>query len=280
MSTLFEQQGLANATSSALDQVLRQALESGAGAAGGAVPPTGAVLLPRLGRQDAPAHVLPDRLTGRGLVRAVAPDSPVLVVAARDRGWLAVQVPAEALALRRTEGMDPALGLASATLDLPLSDAGSAVAADWPAAARAGQVALAHELIGISRTMLRLAREHALGREQFGRPIASFQAIRHRLAEALVAVEAAQSVVTAAWDDPSPLAAALAKAVAGRCAGTVARHAQQVLAGMGYTTEHPFHRYLRRALLLDQLLGSSRAITRDVGAQLLATGHVPAMLAL
>jgi alkylation response protein AidB-like acyl-CoA dehydrogenase len=84
----------------------------------------------------------------------------------------------------------------------------------------------------------------------------------------------------AAWDDPSPLASSIAKAVAGASARTVARHAQQVLGGMGYTTDHPLHRYVRRTLVLDQLLGSGRALTREIGEQLLRERELPAMLPL
>ena len=96
---------------------------------------------------------------------------------------------------------------------------------------------------------------------QFDRPIAGFQAVRHRLADSLVAIEAADAAAHAAGDDGSPLTAALAKAVAGRSARTVARHAQQVLAGIGFTTEHPLHLYVRRALVLDHLLGDARSLT-------------------
>ena len=49
----------------------------------------------------------------------------------------------------------------------------------------------------------------------------------------------------------------------------MARHCQQVLAGIGFTAEHPFHRHFRRAVVLDQLLGGS-ALTRSLGADLLA----------
>ena len=104
--------------------------------------------------------------------------------------------------------------------------------------------------------MLELARLHALERIQFGRPISSFQAVRHRLAESLVAIEAAAGLLDAVWDEPGPATAALAKGLAGRSARTVARHAQQVLAGIGFTTEHPFHLFFRRAVVLDQLLGA------------------------
>ena len=153
-------------------------------------------------------------------------------------------------------------------------------APDWAAAVDAGRRATAHELVGASRTMLELARQHALERIQFGRPIAQFQAIRHKLAESLVAIEAADGALAAAWDDPSPTASAIAKAIAGRSARTVARHAQQVLAGIGFTTEHPLQRYVKRTMVLDRLLGGAGALTRELGDDLLAARSLPAMLPL
>ena len=127
----------------------------------------------------------------------------------------------------------------------------------WEAAVAFGRRAVAHQIAGASRTMLDLARDHALERVQFGRPIASFQAVRHRLADALVAVEALDATLGAAGDEPNALTAALAKATAGRTARTVAAHCQQVLAGIGFTTDHPFHRYLKRTMLLEGLFGSA-----------------------
>ena len=59
----------------------------------------------------------------------------------------------------------------------------------------------------------------------------------------------------------------MAKALAGRGARTAARHCQQVLAGIGFTTEHEFHRYVRRVIVLDQLFGTSRSLTRESRAR-------------
>jgi alkylation response protein AidB-like acyl-CoA dehydrogenase len=123
-------------------------------------------------------------------------------------------------------------------------------------------------------------RAHALDRKQFGRPIARFQAVRHRLAEALVAVEALEAALTAAREQPNPETAALAKAVAGRSAQVVARHCQQVLAGIGFTTDHAFHRYFKRALALEGLFGSADEIVLEVGRQLLANRRVPTLIEL
>jgi alkylation response protein AidB-like acyl-CoA dehydrogenase len=150
----------------------------------------------------------------------------------------------------------------------------------WRSAVAMAQLAIGHELVGTARRMLELARVHALERIQFGRPISSFQAVRHRLAETLVAIEMADAALSGAWDDGSPTAAAMAKAVAGRGARTATRHCQQVLAGIGFTTEHPFHRYLRRVLVLDQLFGSARSLTKDLGESIVASRRLPVLLPL
>lgn len=132
-----------------------------------------------------------------------------------------------------------------------------------PIALGAGRRALGWWLLGTGRAMLALARTHVLDRTQFGRPLASFQAVRHRLAETLVALDGAEATLVAADDDLGTL---LAKAAAGRAALTAARHCQQVLGGIGFTAEHDLHRHVRRALVLDGLLGSARELTREAGA--------------
>ncbi|MFI1464324.1 acyl-CoA dehydrogenase family protein [Nocardia carnea] len=154
--------------------------------------------------------------------------------------------------------------------------------------------ALGWWLTGSARAMLTLARRHALERVQFGKPVAGFQAIRHRLAETLVAIEGAEATLavgpsdahhpahseTAAPQHYDSLAAALAKAAAGRAALVTARHCQQVLGGIGFTAEHEFHRHYRRALVLDGLLGSSRELTREAGATLRELGYAPRLAQL
>jgi hypothetical protein len=144
----------------------------------------------------------------------------------------------------------------------------------------AGRHALSWWLVGAGRTMLSLARQHALDRTQFGRPVASFQAIRHRLAETLVAVEGAEATLVAAADEPDELNFLLAKAAAGQAALTAARHCQQVLGGIGFTAEHELHRHVKRSLVLDGLLGSARELTRDAGAALRAKGFAPRLAQL
>jgi hypothetical protein len=147
-----------------------------------------------------------------------------------------------------------------------------------PAALAAGRQAVGWWLVGSSRAMLALARQHAVDRVQFGRHISSFQAIRHRLAETLVAIEGAEATlqaVAAEPDDPDGLACLLAKAAAGQAALTSARHCQQVLGGIGFTAEHQLHRHVKRALVLDGLLGSARELTREAGKALRSKGYAP-----
>ncbi|HEY5855280.1 MAG TPA: acyl-CoA dehydrogenase family protein [Aldersonia sp.] len=151
------------------------------------------------------------------------------------------------------------------------------VATGEPVPLAAGRRALGWWLVGTGRAMLALASTHALDRTQFGRPIASFQAVRHRLAETLVALEAAEATLAHADDE---FGALLAKAAAGRAALTAARHCQQVLGGIGFTAEHGLHRHVRHTLLLDGLLGSSRELTRAAGARVRAAGRAQRLASL
>jgi hypothetical protein len=274
VSLLFECQGAAQVTSSALSQLLAVGL--------GLDDQSATLLLPPLRTRHAPGQLLGCRCVVRGLATAALDRSEsVLVVAGSEHGHTLVAVPAPELSSRAVGGIDPLLGLLEVGGDVAVEGAepGGPVV-DWTAAVALGQVALGHELVGAARAMLELARSHALERIQFGRPVASFQAVRHRLADSLVAIEAAAALLAAAWDDPSPVNAAIAKSSAGRSARSVARHCQQVLAGIGFTTEHPFHRYYRRTMVLDQLLAAGTELTAELGAEVLRSGMLPPVLPL
>jgi hypothetical protein len=267
VSVLFECLGASHATSSALDWLLAAALDGGDGRT--------AVVLPPMRQCDPPGRRSGDRCLVRGLGTEALGRSDTALVAARTTGGIsAFGVPVETLERRPVRGLDPALGLLEVNGEF---DAGTAdhESVDWAGAVALGQLALGSELVGAARAMLELARVHALERIQFGRPIATFQAVRHRLAEALVALEAAAALLDAAWDDPSPVTAAMAKAFAGRSARGAARHCQQVLAGIGFTTEHPLHLFIRRTMVLDQLLGAGNALTNQLGTDIVRSGTLP-----
>lgn len=266
---LFDLVGRSLAASSALDRLL--ALRLGVGAP--------AVVLPAIGRWEAPGAVDGDRLVvaGLGTANLAGAPSALVVAAARDR-HLAQEIDTTSLDLHPVPGVDPALGLVRVTGETTVGGEGQPV--DWSSAVAWGQLALGHELLGASRRMLELARQHALDRVQFGQPIAKFQAVRHRLAETLVALELADAALGAAWLDPSPESAAMAKALAGRGARTAARHCQQVMGAIGFTTEHDLHRFVRRVLVLEQLLGAPRLLTRELGTEILERRRLPVPLPL
>jgi alkylation response protein AidB-like acyl-CoA dehydrogenase len=183
-------------------------------------------------------------------------------------------VPLSTVRIRPMRGIDPDAGMHIVEVDTPPTGAA------WTGAVALARRAIAHQVAGATRTMLALARQHALDRVQFGRPVAQFQAVRHRLAEALVAVEALDATLAAAAQDPGTETAALAKITAGQTARTVATHCQQVLAGIGFTTDHPFHRYLKRTLLLDGLFDGSDDLVLAIGHTLLAARRVPTLIEL
>jgi hypothetical protein len=262
VAIVFHALGATNGASSVLDDVLVAAL-------GMEPAPDLAVMLPRFGLPGPPGD--------EGLATAwISRAKELLVVGATS----AARVPLSAVDVSAVVGIDPAFGLHRVRVDAEAADAITPPGGAWPAALAAGQVALAHQIAGACRTMLELARTHALERVQFDRPIAQFQAVRHRLADVLVAIEALDAALVAAQDAPGPTTAALAKAAAGRSARTTSMHCQQVLAGIGFTTDHPFHLFMKRTMTLDGLLGSADQLTFEIGRGLLADRRVPSLIEL
>ena len=274
---VFAALGAGNAAATALDDVVASAF--------GVTPRADlAVMLPPFGGWEPPGRIVEGRVHAVGLATARASRArEMLVVGAAGSGVRAVIVPVAAVEMRVVHGVDPEAGIHTARVDgTPASDTGAAPLelSAWESAVAGARRAVAHEIAGASRSMLSLARTHALERVQFGRPVASFQAVRHRLADALVAVEALEATLGAAGDEPNGLTAALAKATAGRTARTVSAHCQQVLAGIGFTTDHPFHRFLKRTMVLEGLFGTADEIAVDLGRQLLAARRVPTLIEL
>ena len=271
---VFGALGTTHATASVLDDVIVAALGHGPRA-------DLAVLLPGFASWHPPGRVegVDVRAHGLGTGRA-ASAGEILIVCGTDSAPACVIVPATLAEVQRVGGVDPAAGLHSLRVHAPAVRATRVDPAAWQLAVAFARRAIAHQIAGACRTMLALARAHALERVQFGRPIARFQAVRHRLAEALVAVEALDSALTVAREDPNPETAALAKAIAGRTAHSVAGHCQQVLAGIGFTTGHPFHRFMKRTMVLEGLFGGADAISLEVGRQMLATRRVPTLIEL
>jgi acyl-CoA dehydrogenase len=125
-------------------------------------------------------------------------------------------------------------------------------------------VLIAFEQVGGAQRSLEMARDYALERYAFGRPIGSFQAVKHKLADVYVATELARSnAYYGAWalaGDAAalPLAAATARVSASEAYFLAAKESIQVHGGMGFTWEFDCHLYYRRAKLLSLALGSTR----------------------
>jgi alkylation response protein AidB-like acyl-CoA dehydrogenase len=119
------------------------------------------------------------------------------------------------------------------------------------------RTASAAEALGVAQRALDLGVEHAKTRLQFGKPIGTYQAVSHPLAQTHTDVELARSLVYwAAWcvaqeDERAPLAAASAKAFATEAAVAACERSIQVHGGIGFTWEHPLHRFYKRALWLE-----------------------------
>jgi len=124
-----------------------------------------------------------------------------------------------------------------------------------------GAVGAAAEMLGAARRCLDMAVEYAKVREQFGQPIGSFQAIRHKCADMLLEVENAHAATYyAAWAldseaEDGPLAASIAKSYVGDAARKVCGEAIQVHGGIGFTWEYDLHLYFKRAKALEPLYG-------------------------
>jgi hypothetical protein len=143
------------------------------------------------------------------------------------------------------------------------------------------RLALAHELIGQTSQMLRLAIEHVTVREQFGRPLGSFQAVRHRLADVAVLAAGATSVAAAVTPGAGPdhngsdVAPRVALVAAAAAAAAARGNCLQVCGAIGFTWEFALHRYMRRSLVLDALSGSRVAVAADLGRSLIDARQVP-----
>ncbi|HEY7107128.1 MAG TPA: acyl-CoA dehydrogenase family protein [Acidimicrobiia bacterium] len=144
----------------------------------------------------------------------------------------------------------------------PIGATGSA----WPAFSKTldqAAVGLANEMVGGAQKVLEMSVEYAKVRVQFGRPIGSFQAIKHKCADMLLEVESGKSAAYyAAWaaaedNDELPVAASLAKAYCSDAYFHAAAENIQIHGGIGFTWEHDAHLYFKRAKSSEILLGDA-----------------------
>ena len=207
------------------------------------------------------------RLTGTvaGVAGALAAD--VLLVPGDGVPLRLYAVDATAAGVTRTPlvSLDATRPLADVTLDRvpgrPVA-AGEAAAGAVAAALTAGAGMLASELFGVAERCLGMTVTYVKERHQFARPVGSFQALKHRLADVWVAVTQARAAARyaaaclAGGDPDTPVAVALAKAACGDAAVLAAQECVQLHGGIGFTWEHPAHLLLKRAKSGSMALGT------------------------
>jgi alkylation response protein AidB-like acyl-CoA dehydrogenase len=210
----------------------------------------------------------------RFVVEGDAVDELVIVarVAGRpgDEGVRSVVVPVASLATDPARVLDGTRRLVHIDLDgvhvasdRVLGDPAASAAPALRRAIEEATVCLALEMVGTAQTIFDTALEYAKQREQFGVPIGSFQAIKHKFADMMIALERARSLgyfaaLTIAEDDPRRTSAtSVAKAAAGDCQRLLAKEGIQIHGGIGYTWEHDMHLYVRRIKSGEPLFGTS-----------------------
>ena len=138
-----------------------------------------------------------------------------------------------------------------------------------PGLADTAAILLAAEQIGGASRCLDLTVEYTKQRVQFGRPIGSFQALKHRMAALYVAVQSARAVVGDAIADPNPTSAALARLAASEAFTTVAGESIQLHGGIAITWEHDIQLYFKRAYSSAELFGSPAEQVRRLESEVL-----------
>jgi alkylation response protein AidB-like acyl-CoA dehydrogenase len=216
------------------------------------------------------------RLTGEKRFSLGAVDADELAIVARiegtegDDGVAAFVVPRSDAEIVPVEALDPTRSLGHVVLDGVRVDGDRLLGEPGPTTAVAVRraieeaiTALALETVGVCQTVLDVTLDYAKHREQFGVPIGSFQAIKHKFADMLVSLDRARATgyfaaLTLAEDDERrSLAASTAKAAAGDCERLFGKEGIQIHGGIGYTWEHDMHLYVRRATTNGLLLGTA-----------------------
>lgn len=187
-----------------------------------------------------------------------------------DDGVGAFVVSRDALAITLIAALDPSRSIATVTLDdVPVSAdrvlgmPGPGTASALRTVVQEATVAIALECVGTAQQVFDISLEYAKEREQFGVPIGSFQATKHKLADLLVLLERARALgyfaalTIAEGDERAPVATSMAKAAAGDAAKRIGKEGIQIHGGIGYTWEHDMHLYVRRLQSSATLFGTA-----------------------
>jgi alkylation response protein AidB-like acyl-CoA dehydrogenase len=207
-----------------------------------------------------------------GTCRYVAePDGAdeIACVVQLDRAVAVVVVPGDAVKIAPIAGLDGSRRYGHVALDGIEVAGDRLLARTTPDALRdaveEATVALALETVGVCSALFEQTLDYAKQREQFGVPIGSFQAVKHKLVDVMLDVERARSICyyaalcIAENDDRRHVAASAAKAAAGDAQQRCGKEGIQIHGGIGYTWEHDTHLYVKRAKVNDMCLGNATA---------------------
>jgi alkylation response protein AidB-like acyl-CoA dehydrogenase len=208
----------------------------------------------------------------------------IAVVARTDDGPQVFVVPANAVESRRIPSFDETLHIAEVAFDgATVGDdrrlAGTEAGAGIAAALDHAITAMSMSMVGACQRALDMAIEYVSGREQFGVPVGSFQAVKHKAVDMYIAIERARAVgyfaalTIAAGDERRSLAASMAKAAAGDAQRLVFQHGIQLYGGIGFTWENDVHLYLRRAKAGELLFGGAADHRQKVGRVVMDDPH-------
>jgi alkylation response protein AidB-like acyl-CoA dehydrogenase len=227
-------------------------------------------------------------LSGEKVLVMDAEAADLLLVATSDGRRHVVERGADGVGVSREASIDPTRRIYSVRLDEVRVEADAtlpAEGADYRPVFHRACVALAAELTGASQRCLEMAVSYAKDRQQFGRPIGSYQAVSHRCAQMLLETENSRSATLyAAWTadaepESLPLAASMAKAYASDAGPRVADAAIQVHGGIGFTWEHDLHFFLKRATADAAMFGDAKWHRERVAESVLAQVGEPAAVA-
>lgn len=235
-----------------------------------ALAPTGDELLSRIADGSCVVAVAPDaavaasagRLRGEATHVLDAVGADVLLVAA-EQAWYAVPAGQSGVHVEHTPTLDATRSRARVTLD---AAQGRRLDTDPAQATRALRLALCTDGCGAAAAAFDLALGYATTREQFDRPIGSFQAVQHLLVDAFTALRLAHLLVGEALQDPSTDRVSLAVAHCTAELPKVSATAIQVLGGFGYSWEADAHLYHRRLLGLQTLCGTENPLDQVAAA--------------
>lgn len=223
------------------------------------------------------------------LIRCGTQATYLIAAAIKSKEWQFLQLPVggEGVEVKPVESFDPVNSYATASFDRMLQPGDVVLSGEAAEEAllkirTASQLMAACELSGISSRLSKMSQAYALARSQFGRPIGSFQAIKHLLADMAVKVTALQNLCATSldqadsWSPALTRIAAVTKAYASETARSVAEQSLQIHGGMGFLEEHDLHLFFKRALALQGFYGDERQLATSIGAELLAaTGLAP-----